>query len=78
MDHRKEGHSGSEEAPGPEWDPDIRRVALVLDVDLSVVAMSPQAWALYRLDTLARSLQHELGVMAIPVRIEIDGWPRLA
>lgn len=77
MAHPIDGHSGSEEAPGPEWDPDIRRVALVFDVDLSVVAMSPEAWALYRLDTLARSL-HELGVMAIPVRIEIDGWPRLA
>jgi hypothetical protein len=77
MAHRIDDRSGSEEAPGPKWDPDIRRVALVLDVDLSVVAMSPQAWALYRLDTFARSL-HELGVMAIPVRIEIDGWPRLA
>jgi hypothetical protein len=77
MAHRMDRHSGSEAAPGPEWDPDIRRVALVLDVDLSMVAMSPQAWALYRLDTLARSL-HELGVMAIPVRIEIDGRPRLA
>ena len=77
MAHRIDEHSGSEEGPGPDWEPNIRRVALVLDVDLSVVAMSPQAWALYRLDTLARSL-HELGVMAIPVRIEIDGWPRLA
>jgi hypothetical protein len=70
-------HSGSEEAPGPEWDPDIHRVTLVFDVDMSVVAMSPQAWALYRLDTLARNL-HELGFMAIPVRIEIDGLPRPA
>jgi len=44
---------------------------------MSVLAMPADAWAWYRLDGLVRSL-HDLGVMATPVRIEIDGWPRLA
>ena len=75
MAHRPDGHPSPD--VDPAWDPDIWRVALVLDVDMSVLAMPADTWAWYRLDGLVRSL-HDLGVMATPVRIEIDGWPRLA
>jgi len=74
---RPDSHPSSDAVPELEWEPDIRRVTLVLDVDMSLVAMPAETWALYRLDGLVRSL-HELGVMATPVRIEIDGWPRRA
>lgn len=75
MAERPDGYPRFEPVPEPEWEPDIRRITLVLDVDMSVVAMPADTWVLYRLDMLARSL-HELGVMANPVRIEVDGCPR--
>ncbi len=77
MGKRPDGRPSFEPVPEPEWEPDIRRVTLVLDVDFSVMAMPADIWALSRLDGLAMSL-HDLGIMAIPVRIQIEGWPPLA
>ncbi|MHB1712819.1 MAG: hypothetical protein ACYCV7_15705 [Acidimicrobiales bacterium] len=76
MAEQPDGHGSFRPDPDPEWDPDIRRVALVLDLDVSVIAVQVDTWAKYQLDELVKSL-HSLGVMATPVHIEIDGRPRL-
>jgi hypothetical protein len=49
---------------------------VVIDVDFSVVAMPPDSWVRCRLTSAVNELG-ELGIMAAPVRIEIerDGRP---
>jgi len=76
MGERSGSHAGSEPDPESEWDPDIRRVTLVLDVDFAVVAMPADTWILNRLEAIATAL-NEIGIMVKPVRIEIYGRPLL-
>jgi hypothetical protein len=73
---RPDSHHRFEPDPDPEWEPDIRRVTVVIDADFSVVAMQPDIWVRYRLARVLNELD-ELGIMATPVRIEIEGWSPL-
>ena len=62
--------------PTPDWDPELRRVTLVLDLDVSVLAIPPDTWALTHLRNLSDRL-NQIGITATPIRIKIDRrtWP---
>lgn len=63
--------------PDPDWEPELQRIALVLDLDVTMLAIPAQTWALSQLRTVSNHL-NGLGITAVPVRIEVDGWIQLA
>jgi len=52
--------------PDPDWEPDMHRVVLALDLDLTVLTTPPQDWAPAQLRALIEGL-HRIGITATPV-----------
>lgn len=63
--------------PDPDWEPEPQRITLVLDLDVTMLATPAETWALSQLRTLSNRLNGD-GIIADPVRIEVDGRIRLA
>lgn len=63
--------------PDPDWEPELQRIALVLDLDVTMLATPVETWALSQLRALSNRLNGD-GIIADPVRIEVDGRMWLA